>query len=185
MGTKVTRISFYTYLLNSNDVGQNGRILHWDPDRSTLRHDRWYCVEARAKVNSLGQQNGVLEGYVDGSRAFQATNLKFRRASEGHVKVKSLWFDVYYGGSGTSPKNNQIFFDSVAAGPERVGCNDNPASSGTFFDDDGSTFENDIEKLATSGITVGCNPPDNDRFCPDAAVTRAEMALFLSRALGL
>jgi hypothetical protein len=179
----VTRISFYAYLLNSSDVGQTGQILHWDPDRATLRHDRWYCVEARVKVNSLGKRNGILEGYVDGSRAFQATNLNFRRASEGHVKVKSLWFDVYYGGEGTSPKNNQIFFDSVAAGPERVGCNDNPASSGTFFDDDSSVFENDIERLAASGITVGCNPPENNRFCPDDPVTRGQMAAFMRRAL--
>ncbi|MDH3248168.1 MAG: S-layer homology domain-containing protein, partial [Acidimicrobiia bacterium] len=33
------------------------------------------------------------------------------------------------------------------------------------------------------GVTLGCNPPLNSEFCPDAAVTRAEMAVFLSRAL--
>ena len=54
-----------------------------------------------------------------------------------------------------------------------------------FIDDDGSVFENDIEKLATAGITKGCNPPDNDRFCPDGTVTRDQMASFLARALGL
>ena len=54
----------------------------------------------------------------------------------------------------------------------------------TFVDDDGSVFEGDIAKLATSGVTRGCNPPINDRFCPDAAVSRAQMAAFLSRALG-
>lgn len=181
--SKVTRISFYTYLLNSGDVGQTGKILHWDPNRSTLNHNRWYCIEARVKMNSLGQQNGILEGYVDGAQAFKASNLKFRRASESQLKVKSLWFDVYYGGTGTSPKNNQIFFDSVAAGPTRVGCDDSGGSSGRFFDDDSSVFENAIEKLAASGITQGCNPPDNNRFCPDDSVTRGEMSAFLKRAL--
>jgi len=41
-----------------------------------------------------------------------------------------------------------------------------------------------IEALAASGITAGCNlaPP---QFCPDAPVTRGQMAVFLSRALGL
>jgi hypothetical protein len=52
-----------------------------------------------------------------------------------------------------------------------------------FVDDDGSTFENDIEKLATAGITKGCNPPVNDRFCPNDPVTRGQMAAFLHRAL--
>ncbi len=54
-----------------------------------------------------------------------------------------------------------------------------------FVDDNGSTFESDIEKLATAEITVGCNPPDNDEFCPGDLVSRGQMATFLTRALGL
>ena len=46
-------------------------------------------------------------------------------------------------------------------------------------------FEADIDKLATAGVTRGCNPPVNDRFCPDSSVTREEMASLLGRALGL
>lgn len=54
------------------------------------------------------------------------------------------------------------------------------------FDDvaRGSTFFADIEWLAEQGITRGCNPPDNDRFCPDDVVTRGQMAAFVHRALG-
>ncbi|MFP3913438.1 MAG: DUF4397 domain-containing protein [Actinomycetota bacterium] len=54
-----------------------------------------------------------------------------------------------------------------------------------FTDDDGSVFEGDIEAIATAGITVGCNPPDNDRYCPEREVTRGEMATFLARSLGI
>jgi len=53
-----------------------------------------------------------------------------------------------------------------------------------FGDDDGSVFEADIERLATAGVTVGCNPPANDRFCPRDPVTREQMAAFLWRANG-
>ena len=52
----------------------------------------------------------------------------------------------------------------------------------TFTDDDGSPFEPDIEAIATAGITQGC---DEGRFCPDASVTREQMAAFLTRALSL
>jgi hypothetical protein len=63
---------------------------------------------------------------------------------------------------------------------------DYPAASGnSFTDDDGSVFAADIERLAAAGVTKGCNPPANDRFCPDRAVTRGEMAAFLRRALNL
>ncbi len=54
----------------------------------------------------------------------------------------------------------------------------------TFTDDDGSVFEDAIAKLATAGITKGCNPPDNTMFCPGSRVTREQMAAFLRRALG-
>lgn len=56
---------------------------------------------------------------------------------------------------------------------------------GTFADDEGSEFEADIEWLAATAITRGCNPPFQDRFCPDSEVTRGQMAAFLNRALGL
>ena len=59
------------------------------------------------------------------------------------------------------------------------------AGAGDLFrDDDGSIFEHAIDKLATAGVTRGCNPPNNDRFCPDDVVTRGQMAAFLRRALG-
>lgn len=54
-----------------------------------------------------------------------------------------------------------------------------------FRDDDDSVFEGAIQRIALVGVTVGCNPPDNDEFCPDRVVTRDQMATFLTRALDL
>jgi hypothetical protein len=51
-----------------------------------------------------------------------------------------------------------------------------------FVDAEGSVFEDDIAKLAAAGITAGCNPPTNDRYCPDNNVTRGQMAAFIRRA---
>jgi hypothetical protein len=56
---------------------------------------------------------------------------------------------------------------------------------GTFTDDNGSVHEANIEAIAAEGITKGCNPPANDQYCPNQAVTRGEMAAFLERALSL
>jgi hypothetical protein len=52
-----------------------------------------------------------------------------------------------------------------------------------FVDDDTSVFETDIEAIAQAGITLGCNPPANDRFCPEHTLSRGEMAAFLNRML--
>jgi outer membrane protein assembly factor BamB len=42
-------------------------------------------------------------------------------------------------------------------------------------------FYAEISKLAARGVTLGC---DGGNFCPDAAVTREQMAAFILRALG-
>ncbi len=53
-------------------------------------------------------------------------------------------------------------------------------SGDTFRDDNGSTFEDEIEILAQAGVTLGCA---DGLFCPDASVTRGQMAAFLVRAM--
>ncbi len=93
---------------------------------------------------------------------------------------------------GCNPPTNDLFCpnDYVTRGQMAaflvrfLGLSDNGGGD-LFLDDDGLVFESDIDKLATAGITLGCNPPANDRFCPNDPVTRGQMAAFLVRALGL
>jgi hypothetical protein len=58
----------------------------------------------------------------------------------------------------------------------------NQISLGCFADVENSQFQLEIDWLVNAGITVGCG---NSRFCPTRAVTRAQMASFLVRALDL
>ena len=59
-----------------------------------------------------------------------------------------------------------------------------PAPGAARFTDVATThpFFQYIEALAASGVTSGCAA---SQYCPDAFVTRGQMAVFLSRALGL
>jgi plastocyanin len=93
---------------------------------------------------------------------------------------------------GCNPPDNTLFCpdDSVTRGQMaaflvRAFGYEDGAGSDRFSDDDVSVFEADIERLAAAGVTLGCNPPDNTLYCPDQDVTRAQMATFLGRALGL
>ena len=55
-------------------------------------------------------------------------------------------------------------------------------ASDVFTDvDDANIFHDDIAWLAANGITLGCNPPANDEFCPKGYVTREQMAAMLHR----
>ena len=58
-----------------------------------------------------------------------------------------------------------------------------PAATGVFTDVPiGSFADGWIEQLASEGITAGCG---GGNYCPDDAVTRAQMAVFLVRTFGL
>jgi hypothetical protein len=46
---------------------------------------------------------------------------------------------------------------------------------------DSNVFHADISWLADANVTLGCNPPANDMFCPGNAVTRQQMAAFMRR----
>lgn len=55
-----------------------------------------------------------------------------------------------------------------------------PAASVDYFsDDNASPHEADINRLAQSGVTLGCGP---SVYCPSAPITRDQMAAFLYRA---
>ena len=58
------------------------------------------------------------------------------------------------------------------------------APSRGFADTSGNFAEDNIDALAAAGITAGC-AADPPRYCPGQPVTRAQMATFLARALGL
>ncbi|WP_457676671.1 S-layer homology domain-containing protein [Thiolapillus sp.] len=59
-----------------------------------------------------------------------------------------------------------------------------PAPASATFDDVATDhqFFQYIEALAASGITSGCSATS---YCPDAPLTRGQMAVFLAKALGL
>jgi len=78
--------------------------------------------------------------------------------------------------------NDRVTREQLAAFVVRAYNLTDDGGGNTFVDDDNSVFQTDIAKLATAGITRGCNPPGNTMFCPYQSVTREQMAAFLHRA---
>lgn len=55
-------------------------------------------------------------------------------------------------------------------------------AAGTFTDvTESNIHHEDIDWLAETGITRGCNPPQNTQYCPKDPVLRDQMATFLRR----
>ncbi len=136
-------------------------------------------------MNTPGVRNGVLQGWVNGTPVFSRRDLAFRRVGEEYMHIQDFWFLAYYGGNATSPVANEVHFDSLALSSQRIGCDDSIRHQESLRDVRNSGFKTEIQWLVDRGISKGCNPPDNNRYCPEGLVTRGEMAAFLARALSL
>ncbi len=90
------------------------------------------------------------------------------------VAVKTL-------GDSSSFFNNTLRFGGIVVIWRRT---ISPAPATATFDDVpvGSFGFQQVEALAASGITAGC---DSNNFCPNSPVTRVQMAVYLAKALGL
>jgi len=112
-------------------------------------------------------------------------------ASPGHRS--NILGDYNYVGIGTDTSGGSLYVtvvfvgraDSTVDSPPDASATRTPKHNGTFVDDDGNIHEENIEAIAAKGITLGCDPPHNSRYCPDDSVTRGAMAAFIARALGL
>jgi hypothetical protein len=175
------------YVYHADMSGQWGDNVLWqDGYLGFLEKDRWYSIEQHLVLNTPGVNDGILETWVDGRRAYRETNWRWRDTSD--LRIEQIWLNVYHGGTATPDQDISLYIDNVVIASSYIGpMNGAPCAptSGTFIDDDDSVFEPDIERLAAAGITRGCNPPTNDRYCPNNNVTRGQMAAFLVRALNL
>lgn len=116
----------------------------------------------------------------------------FRDVPPGHLFEDDIaWLADQGVTRGCNPPMNDLYCPDDPVTREQMAtfltrALDLPASTNHLFTDiAASVHAADIDALAAVGITVGCNPPVNDEFCPTDPVTRGQMAAFLVRALGL
>ena len=166
-------IGYYVYHLDQ--PGSCGEFMLWDGD-GVLDQDWWYCIEGHVKLNTPGDSDGILQGWVDNQLAFSRDDLQFRRASEDWLDIRTFWLNVYFGGS-TIPNDRDLTLridDLVVSDTGRVGC------PNRFRDDDGNIHEANIEWMFQNGYVYGCKVDD---YCPSRKLTRAETAALLDRIL--
>ena len=109
-----TPVGFYCYHVDMK--GKYGSNWHWDIG---LENNRWYCVEQYCKMNTPEKNDGILRAWVDGKQVFEKKDVRMRNTNK--LKIETVWFNIYHGGSKKARRDHHLYIDDVAISKERVG----------------------------------------------------------------
>lgn len=86
-------------------------------------NNRWYLVEMFVKMNTPGVADGVIRGWVDGVLSYEKTNMLFRNVGHDNLHVRTIWLNVYKGGTLGNLSDSEIYLDQlVAATDNQIGA---------------------------------------------------------------
>lgn len=104
--------------------GYNGRF--FDSQERLFTDDRWRCIEAQFRLNSLDRENdkprpdGVVRGWVDGRLVVEATDVILRTTDFPEMRFNQFMLAPYFG-TGLLPHAQKLWIDELAVGLERLG----------------------------------------------------------------
>ena len=138
----------------------------------------WALVVAFSAAPAVAQGSGGGSGFSDVAEdAFYAESVS-SLAGDG-VFSGTECDEGFCPGDVIDRKTSAVWLVRVLDGSDPV-----PVADSGFSDVDADGFHAPfVKRLADLGVTGGCG--DGSRFCGDRAVTRAQMAVFLSRAFSL
>jgi len=98
-----------------------------------LERDRWYLIETQVKMNTSGQSDGIIHGWVDGQLSYEKTNMIFRILGHDNLHARTIWMNVYKGGVSGNTVDSEIYLDQMAIATNgRLGAvSGNPAPTPT------------------------------------------------------
>ena len=113
-----TPVGFYCY--HADMTGKYGSGWVWDREqRGYLENNRWYCIEQHVRLNTPGENDGVLRAWVDGRLAFEKTDVRFRDVKR--LKIETIWLNIYHGGRWTAESDHHLYIDDVVISREPIG----------------------------------------------------------------
>lgn len=93
----------------------------------------WQCVEARARLNSAGQSDGVFQMWINGVLEASRTDLNWLGSYTAYG-INAVFFENYWNGG--SPASQERYFDNIVVSTAPIGCLDEePADPGEDLPD--------------------------------------------------
>jgi hypothetical protein len=149
--------------------------------KEAMEHDMAYLQARLDAAGACWTGYGEIIARSSGAYSYDHTMLQWWNSAPHHAIVMNTSYNAAGGAWQQSAQGTNysvmVFATLCGSAMPSQGYADTP-----FTDIGASSFRNDIAWLFDAGITGGCSA---DSFCPSAAVTRAQMASFLARALSL
>lgn len=104
--------------------GFNGR--HYDSREPLFTDDRWHCIEAQFKLNTLDLANdrpnrdGIVRGWFDGQLVIEHTDVVLRSTDFPAMKFNQFLMTPYFG-PGLLPHAQKLWIDELVIARTRIG----------------------------------------------------------------
>ncbi|GAB3040593.1 fibronectin type III domain-containing protein [Natronobiforma cellulositropha] len=179
-------VMFYTYHPDMPD--EYGDNLYWDHGPSGQVHfqpGEWHLIEHRVVMNTPGENDGILEGWFDGEKAYENHGMRFRDTAD--LGIDDFYFSLFFGGGQTDhwahDREEQIAFDDVVVSSEPIWLDDDepPAAPETLESVDVGSTSVDLawsasEDAGGSGLAGYCLYA-NGRLREEVSATTTEATL--------
>lgn len=167
-------MGYYVYHLPDGATDGTASTWVWD---ATLQRNTWHCIEGYVKLNTIidpdgdgfgtgGHEDGILRGWVDGTLAFERTDLVFR--FDARLKIEEIYGNFYIGGGWFPIKDCFIFTDNWVVAREPIGRYDEAAATKV------------VETLAITGPEVASSGDTIELAIHYVAEQRREILIELS-----
>lgn len=98
------------YVYHANQANFYGDDEHWNVSATP---GIWHRIQHRVVLNTVGQQNGILEAWLDGTKVLSSNTLEYRKTDT--IGINLFYFSTFFGGNDVSwaPSTDQrIFYDN-------------------------------------------------------------------------
>lgn len=99
-------------------------------DGGVFERGIWYQIEMQVKMNTPGEANGTVRGWINSNLSYEKTNLKIREQGHDFLHNRLVWLNLYKGGVHGNCHTSSVYLDQLALALDKpIGGIDNPTAS--------------------------------------------------------
>jgi len=91
-----------------------------------IENNRWYCIEARVKLNNANKSDGIFELWIDEQKVASRKDLDWV-GNWNNYGINSLFISHWWNGGSDAPTTQRRYIDALVISQTPIGCLNSPA----------------------------------------------------------